>query len=251
MSDQAAHFTKDMVPAGGSENLATPEQQKLDDESVQFINSTIQETLYKGAITIGRYLFEKYFDNDPELASSRNPKKASSFQRLCEHPGLKVDPTTLSRMVRVAVQENYLEANDINLGQIGYTHRLSLLRITDEQKKIAFAQKCIEQSLSTRQFNELIDKELEGEPDDQNEALRNPVKFVARVDKFLEDSRKIATLKSGITLNKLRPSTREKLKKEAESLVAHMQEITRECNELIQAITHYRVEPAKGKKLKK
>lgn len=251
MSKEPEIVTESQEIVAATPAAPTPEQQKLDDEAVQFINSTIQETLYKGAIEIGQYLLEKYFDNDPKLASSRNPKKAASFQRLCDHPDLKVDARTLSRMVRVAVQEKTLGANNINLEQIGYTHRISLLKIDDDGRKIELVQKCIAESLSTRAFNELIDEELEDESKGQDEPPKNPVMFVKKIDRFLEDSRKIASLKSGIALNKLAPTKREELKEETEKLLAHMKEITQECNELIKAIGRIPAEPAKETKLKK
>ena len=127
-----------------------------------------------------------------------------------------------------------------------------MLRVDDEQKKLELAQRCVAESLSTRQFDDLIDQELRtgaGEP--QDEAPKNPVKFVAQMDKFLESSRKIALIKDPAKLNKLHASTKEALKREAEKLVAHMQEITRECNELITALAGPPPEPIKKTKVRK
>jgi len=255
MSDEnlATIESKDIAPADTA--TVPADQQRLDDETVQLINSAIQETeaaFYATGIRIGRWILEKYFNNDHALAASRNPRKQTSFQRLCERPDLKVDPTTLARMVRVAVQETYLTDNIANLENLGYTNRILLLRVDDEQKKLELAQRCVAESLSTRQFDDLIDQELRtgaGEP--QDEAPKNPVKFVAQMDKFLESSRKIALIKDPAKLNKLHASTKEALKKEAEKLVAHMQEITRECNELITALAGPPPEPIKKTKVRK
>jgi hypothetical protein len=52
-------------------------------------------------------------------------------------------------------------------------------------------------------------------------------------------------------LKKLRTSTKEALKNEAEKLIAHMQEITRDCNELITALVGPPVEVVKKSKLRK
>ena len=65
-------------------DMVTAIDQKLIDESVKFINDTIVKTIYKGSLEIGKYLLEKFFDNDIKLASSRNPRKSDSFQQLCK-----------------------------------------------------------------------------------------------------------------------------------------------------------------------
>ncbi len=236
MADQNSSDTKEITRNDG-DTFGVRIDEPVIDEAVQFINSTIQETLYTGAIKIGSYVLERFFNNDPELASSRNPRKPASFQRLCDRADLKVDPTTLGRMVRVAVQENYLAINNINLEKLGYTHRITLLRVDAGEKKIELANKCVDESLSTRQFEDLVDEELEpGSGESADEAPTNPVKFVAQLDKFLKSSKKIGLIKDSEKLKKLRPSSKAALKNQAENLVAHMQEITKECTTLINSL---------------
>ncbi len=77
------------------------------EQAVKFINEKANETLYKGSEEIGAYILKKFFDDDIEKATSKNPRKPASYRALCSHPGLVLRPEALSVMVRVAAQEKF------------------------------------------------------------------------------------------------------------------------------------------------
>ena len=76
--------------------------EKLVEDSVNFINAKVAESVFKGSLEIGEYLLKSFFDDDIELACSKNRYKSASFSALCERRDLAVSYSTLTKMVRVA-----------------------------------------------------------------------------------------------------------------------------------------------------
>ena len=62
----------------------------------------------------------------------------------------------MSKMVRVAAQERFLIANNVDVENLGYSHRVELLKLENNDTKIALAQECLERSLSVRKFITLV-----------------------------------------------------------------------------------------------
>lgn len=133
--------------------------QNLIDEAVKVIREKHDEHVYRGAIEIGSWIFENFFDNDPELAASKNPKKAASYRELCLRDDLPISPSTLNRMVNVARQEQIFLDNGIDVNQLNYTHRLELLRIENKTAKLEKARKTIEESMSAKQLRNEVSEE--------------------------------------------------------------------------------------------
>ena len=92
---------------------------QLVESSVKFINEKIVETVLQGSIEIGDYVLKHFFNDDIELASSPDPYKAASYSALCCHPDLGVSRPTLSKMVRVAAQERFLIASNLDVDKPG------------------------------------------------------------------------------------------------------------------------------------
>ena len=72
-----------LVPARGQSIISqqsTEIDQSVIDNAVQFINEKANEFVYSGYEQIGRYLLERFFNNDIILASSRSPRKAGELQ---------------------------------------------------------------------------------------------------------------------------------------------------------------------------
>ena len=106
--------TEEKAPVEKDQELTPVDNEKLIDDAVQFINEKANETLYKGSIEIGEYILEHFFNGDPKLASSKNPKKQQSFNKLCDRNDLIVHPNQLGLMVRVASQEKYFIEKEID-----------------------------------------------------------------------------------------------------------------------------------------
>jgi len=147
---------KDAQPiATGSELVPLEETQPATEEdpvvteAVKHINSIIGDNLINAAIQIGKYVLEKFYDNNIEDAKSRSPVKQNSFRKLQNHPDLKIHYKTLNQMVNVAIQEKLLieKLGDKQVGLLTYSHRIELLSLKDDNK-IEYAKKCIEEHLS-------------------------------------------------------------------------------------------------------
>ena len=61
---------------------------KLVEEAVEWIKQTAVEPAKKAMVEVGEYILKKFFQDDVELAKSKNPFKNASFRALadrCEH----------------------------------------------------------------------------------------------------------------------------------------------------------------------
>ena len=90
--------------------------ERLVEDSVNFINMKVAESVFKGSLEIGEYLLVNFFGNDIQLAASQNPLKATSYNALRRRPDLGVSRSTLSRMVRIAAQERFFKSRKTAVG---------------------------------------------------------------------------------------------------------------------------------------
>ncbi len=149
--------SKDMVPVA-KYSIEDP----LITEAVNFINEKANEFVYRGYEEIGKFLLEKFFDNDVERASSRNPRKPEAYRRLCQREDLAIHPSRLGVMVRVAAQEKFFASHHLNTDQLSYTHKAELVKIPDGSEKTKLFKKLLERSISTRETAELVSKARKG-----------------------------------------------------------------------------------------
>ncbi|MCD4735739.1 MAG: hypothetical protein K8R53_06820 [Bacteroidales bacterium] len=163
------------------------DDEKLINNAVQFINEKANETLYKGSIQIGEYILKKFFEGDPALASSKNPKKQQSFNKLYAHDDLIVHPNQLGLMVRVASQEQYFIEKKIDTRTLSYTHKASLVKVDNGLKKTNMVKKCIKEEWNTRQLEETIKKYLKSLPSSAKPSLiRTTKKYITKMDDVLK-----------------------------------------------------------------
>ena len=199
----------------------------LIDRSVKFINKTIIATSYKGSLEIGEYLLEHFFDNDIEKASSRNPHKPLSFQKLCKRDDLGVHPSTLSRMVKVASQEKYFVQEKTDTKGLTYSNRLEFTKLPNDKKKLKLVEKCIKEEMSFSTLSARISKKSKGV------TPLPPLKLISNVDKLFEGTQLPALLSTPDKLERLRSTTRTQMKERANTLLNKMQALTKDCNSLI------------------
>ena len=144
--------------AANSQNVATSVDAKLVAEAVQFINEKCNETVYKGAMEIGAYVLKRFFNDDIVLASSRNPRKATSYRALCQAEGLIPRPETLSIMVRVAAQEKFFLSKKLDTDSLSYTHKAELVKLPNGDEKVKLVKSVIKKALSSRQLEDRIEE---------------------------------------------------------------------------------------------
>ena len=143
---------------GGSEVVERSDEidQELIERTVTFIKDKVSTALVTTAIEIGDFLLENFFENNIDLATSKNPKKSMSYRKLCLHPQLPLQPTTLSEMVRIAAQERFLTQNGVSTDSLLYTHRLYLAKLPNDEDKLQYVNRIIENSMSGRAVKSLV-----------------------------------------------------------------------------------------------
>ena len=130
------------------------------DRAVEAINEIANKSVYSGMMEIGQYVLEKFFKNDIEKATSRNPHKPESFKKLCARDDLVVSLTSLSMAVRVAGQEKFLEEKKIETEKLTYTHKTELIKMDNDGKKIFLTKRCIDEKWSTRKLGTRLQRNL-------------------------------------------------------------------------------------------
>lgn len=218
---------------------------QLFDDAVKFINEKANETLYKGSIEIGEYILEKFFENKPELASSKNPKKLQSFNKLCEREDLVVHPNRLSLMVRVASQEKFFITEDIDTKELSYTHKASLVKLDNNSKKINMVKKCIEKEWSTKALDNAIKKHMEGLPSTHKPSLiRTTKKYLNKIDGVLNAVKDTGFDFDPDNISKMTPEKRKDLKKNLTDLqkkavdgMNKTKDISEECGKALKDLT--------------
>ncbi|MBF0234080.1 MAG: hypothetical protein HQK65_13740 [Desulfamplus sp.] len=185
-----------------SDSIDPALQQKLDNAIIK-IKEIATDHLYKAAIEIGDYLLKEFFKNDFDRATSKNPRKETSYNELCKRPDLGIPAGTLSKMIRIANQEKLFEKDseiNKNLEKLNYSHRVSLTRVHETTTKLELAKKCIKNNWSCKKLEENIPKEeLEKTPvqiaKSYKTQLTNTITYIEKNDLTFDDS-KIKSLSS-------------------------------------------------------
>ena len=206
--------------------------QELVKEAVHFINEKANETLYKGSEEIGAYLLEKFFNNDIEYATSRNPYKSASYTALCKSEDLAVYPATLSVMVRVAAQEVFFKEKGFDTLGLSYTHKAELVKLPNVEAKLNLAREVLQGSYTTRLLSDEVKKVRKemGQEDRRSPLL---------IERFIENPRRLFDhparnefISDPANLKRMRPETRQRLLEKTVTMI----EQTREWTERYEAL---------------
>lgn len=218
---------------------------QLLDDAVKFINEKANETLYKGSIEIGEYILEKFFEGKSKLASSKNPKKQQSFNKLCTREDLVVHPNRLALMVRVASQEKFFTKEEIDTKELSYTHKASLVKLDNNSKKINLVKKCIEKEWSTKSLDDAIKKQMEKLSSTQRPSLiRTTKKYMNKIDGVLNAVKDTGFDFDPDNISKMTPEKRKDLKKNLTDLqkkaldgMNKTKNISEECDKALKDLT--------------
>jgi|GEM_PF-6807848 len=200
--------------------LETTENAKIE-TAVTVINDIIAAKVYDGAIQVGNYVLEMFFDNDPELASSKNPNKPVGYRNLCNHPDLAVSRTTLRNMVNVAIQETFLTANGIDPGELKYSYKVELLRLENGREKLKFARACIDLGMSLQDMKRAITtiKERRAGSITPTRQLEN---YVTRVNRWIKGAVSPEAIADPAVLQGLTPVQVERFIDQADMILGEM-----------------------------
>lgn len=211
------------------------------DEAVEFINETATKTIYKGSIEIGEYILKHFFEDDIKLASSKNPKKQASFNKLCEREDLTLHPNSLALMVRVASQERFLAEKKVDTSELTYTHKASFVKLDNGQKKINLIRKCLDEKWTTRKLDDEIKEKLKGlPPTNKPSLLLTTKKYITKVDGVLKtvgDTDLKVDVDALLTMSDKKRQDLKKyvkeLKKKVEDTATKSEKISADCDGLL------------------
>jgi hypothetical protein len=171
--------------------------EKLVEEAVTFIRTTLDETLRKGVSEVGAYVLDKFFGGDAEQAKSKDPYKNASFRSLAERCGtveLPISKSTLHRMVAVTIMTRLLPEGGKAFKQLPASHQGVLLPLSDPTKVEKLAERAVDKELSVRDLRNEVSKELAKTVKEGERRGRPPT---PRIVKTLNRSLKLFTLESG------------------------------------------------------
>lgn len=176
------------------ENANEVVDEKLVAEAAKHIKKTLEETVIRGTVEVGSYLFEKFFDNDIERVRSHNPQKNASFRTLAERcgtPDLPVSKTWLSNAVGVAVICKALP-DSAAYKHLPPSHQTVLLPLREPKLVEAMAERAVKQDLPVSKLRPLVQQKVAAK---KEEGRGRPAKPL--IVKTLDRSLKLFTLESG------------------------------------------------------
>lgn len=144
--------------------VVTPVQRKKVDDACPIIAEIIKNTVAKGLLEVGQYLFKEFFENDPELVRSRSSEKKMTFRLLaarCNTEALPMSRSWLNHSVGLAVVAHGLDGSSEAYDRLSHTHQIRLLPLKDHPEDVKrLAQKVLDDKLTTRQLQEQVSKEV-------------------------------------------------------------------------------------------
>ncbi len=177
------------------EDTSNVVDEKLVEQAANWIKDTLSKTLYKSAVDVGTYIFDKFFDGEVEKVRSKNPLKNASFRKLSEKCGtqdLPVSTTWLYNAVSIVVMDRVLPKTATAFRQLPPSHQEALVRLRDPNKVERFADRAYKKGLSVRDLKAQVREELSREEKDPRG--RKPIPLII---KTLSRSVKLFTLESG------------------------------------------------------
>lgn len=186
--------TTALVKKDSEEDVA---DEKLVEQTVEWIRAKMTETVFRGMTEIGEYVFQKFFGGDPERVRSRKPDKSASFRSLverCEAGDLPLRKSALHNAVGIAVMRRLLPEDDAAFKQLPPTHQATLLPLKDPAKVEKVAQRAVTRELTVRDLKEIVTEEVaKNAPEDERRG--RPKKPV--ILKTLDRSLKVFNVESG------------------------------------------------------
>ncbi len=147
------------------------------DEAVNEINNIVGKNLLQTALEIGEYVLKKFFEDDIEKAKSHAPNKDVSFRKLEKRNDMVIRFSKLCLTVNLAIQERELrkqlenQPKPIQIENLHYSHRVELLKVKDEAKKVELVEKCVENDYTVETLRNVIKSIGKRKPKDTADPL--------------------------------------------------------------------------------
>ena len=197
------------------------------DQAVARINELANQTIYEGHTRIGEYVLQTFFNNDHQLAQSKNPFKTSpSYRTLCKREDLLISPANLNRSVRVAIQERFFQEKELDVQNLTFTHKAVLVRIPNNPEEVEFVRNLLNNPGTTRELSDMVKNFLPGlasprEPD----ATKIIVSHLFSLKKYIEKHEFNGNQIQALNFQNMREATKQRLPEEVLVMEAKMESI--------------------------
>jgi len=166
---------------GTAKLLAQSEEDQIFDDdpvihkAVEFIRKEVTTSVLASSLEIGYYILKEFFHDSVGEARSRNPEKQISFRKLCDNPYLPLSKSTLSQMVRIAIQDRIFRINGMkeDIEGLNYYQLCEISKLPSLPAKKSIVAEIKRDGLSGRETAGRV-KELRGkEPEPEVHILDN------------------------------------------------------------------------------
>ena len=125
-------------------------------QMVEDINDICRTSVNGGKLQIGEYLLENIFKGNVEEASSKNPKKNTSYADLAKSPDLDLSDKELGICLRVAVLERILKKKSPELCDLMFSVKREIVKLPGVDKMLELAREAYSDGLTVGQTREKV-----------------------------------------------------------------------------------------------
>jgi hypothetical protein len=139
--------------------------EKLVTEAFEYLKNTFRQHFHSAMLEVGRYLIEKFYNNDYDLARmGKKIKKRSLHQlirKLQEMPGDTPSKSWIYNAVNLAVDEHDFE-NFHTYGNLGHSQKVLLTHIKDDEEKQFLIEEAVKKKYTVAQLQKRM-KQLDND----------------------------------------------------------------------------------------
>src|SRR5271157_4781644 len=117
-------------------------------QMVEDINNICRASVNGGKLQIGEYLLENIFKGNVKEASSKNPKKNTSYADLAKSPDLDLTDKELGICLRVAVLERILKKKSPELCDLMFSVKREIVKLPGVDKMLELAREAYSDGLT-------------------------------------------------------------------------------------------------------
>jgi hypothetical protein len=155
-ADTPPNLDKDKKPKDDDERAKELSKEKIDELVHRAMANHASADV--AALNTGMMFLDEVFGGSLSQALSHNPKKQKSFGKICGHPDMDIDPTTLSRWVRAANLVKTFERAGKKFQNLTCSHYIALLRLKHYKNQLRLAEEANNSKISVRQLTEEIER---------------------------------------------------------------------------------------------
>lgn len=172
-----------------SEFISTIDEREKIERAVQWINDHIERVCLKGTLDIGNYVLKEFFNDDPEEASSTNPRKEHSFLKLQKHPQLRMSRTKLQNAVGIAILKR--NAGELDIEDFHVSYLVALLPLKNDPHRLRqMIHQIRQEDLTYRKIDNAVRKALSRSAPEitLGDIQKSMNRFFSKFDRFIATS---------------------------------------------------------------